>query len=101
MATTKEGEVKNKVRDILTKHNIWYFMPTTAGYGRSGTPDIICCTQGRFLAIECKKEDLQPTAIQQREMARIIKSGGQAICVNAENVANFELYIERITGAEE
>jgi hypothetical protein len=96
MATTKEGEVKAKVKEILTRLDVWHFFPAANGYGRSAIPDIICCVQGKFLAIECKKEDLQPTAIQHREMLRIIKSGGSAICINAENVGKFEEHMRKI-----
>lgn len=41
MATTPEGKVKKRVKEILDAMDAYYFMPTTAGYGRSGVPDIV------------------------------------------------------------
>ena len=54
MAQTPEGKVKDAVKKILKSLNIYYFMPATGGYGRSGVPDIVCCVKGLFVAIECK-----------------------------------------------
>ena len=87
---TKEGVVKDKVKKILDNAGVWYFFPAANGYGRSAIPDIICCVRGRFLAIECKADNLKPTALQERELGRIIANGGTGIYINAENVDQLE-----------
>jgi hypothetical protein len=51
---TPEGRVKEAVKRILKKHDIWYFMPAANGFGKVGVPDFICCWNGKFLAIETK-----------------------------------------------
>jgi hypothetical protein len=56
------------------------------GLGRSGIPDIICCFEGRFVAIECKAGKNQPTALQEREMTAIRTAKGLAFVINEENV---------------
>jgi Holliday junction resolvase len=86
MARTKEGVVKDKVKKILDNAGVWYFFPAANGYGRSAIPDIVCCVRGCFLAIECKADNLKPTALQERELNRIIANGGTGLCINAENV---------------
>jgi len=83
---TKEGKIKKRIKEVLTASDVWYCMPTTAGYGRSGVSDFICCVRGCFLAIECKADNLKPTALQERELNRIIANGGTGLCINAENV---------------
>ena len=95
---TKEGEIKQHIKKILNDLEVWYCMPTTAGFGRSGVSDFICCVNGRFLAIEAKRGDLQPTALQKRELDRISKSGGGAIVVNGANIDKFEMYMKKIIG---
>lgn len=65
---------------------VYYFFPATHGMGRSGVPDIICCTNGRFLAIECKAGGNKPTALQEREMALITAAGGTSVVINEENL---------------
>lgn len=54
MAKTPEGKVKDAVKKELNARGIWYFMPAANGFGKVGIPDIICCYQGKFLAIETK-----------------------------------------------
>jgi Holliday junction resolvase len=90
MATTPEGKVKKKVREILDKKGAYYFMPATGGFGRSGVPDFIGCINGVFFGIECKAGKGIPTALQEREIRNIIKAGGYAWVVNEENVDKLE-----------
>jgi Holliday junction resolvase len=86
MAQTPEKKVKDKVVKILKENEVYYFFPATYGMGRSGVPDIICCVNGRFLAIECKAGDNKPTVLQQRELKAIADAGGSALVVNELNV---------------
>jgi Holliday junction resolvase len=79
---TPEGKVKKQVRATLDYFGAYYFSPATGGYGRSGVPDIVACYNGRFIAIEVKAGDNQPTALQQRELAMIQKRGGVALVIN-------------------
>lgn len=61
----KEESVKDKVRKILAAEGVWYCMPTTGGYGRSGVFDFIACVEGAFLGIETKRDDKEmPTQLQ-------------------------------------
>jgi Holliday junction resolvase len=94
MATTPEGKVKKKVREILDKKGAYYFMPATGGFGRSGVPDFIGCINGVFFGIECKAGKGIPTALQEREIRNIINAGGYAWVVNEENVDNLEKTLE-------
>ena len=86
MAQTPEGKVKDAVKKILKRLNIYYFMPATGGYGRSGVPDIVCCMNGKFVDIECKAGLNQPTALQEREMKNIKDAGGVAVVINEGSV---------------
>ena len=86
MATTPEGKVKAKVKKILDTYGAYYFMPATGGYGKSGVPDIVGCYKGFFFAIECKAGKGKTTALQEKNIAQIIATGGKAIVVNEENI---------------
>jgi Holliday junction resolvase len=79
---TPEAKVKAAVVKILKKYDVYYFFPATGGYGRSGVPDIICCFQGRFIAIECKANGNVPTELQLRELNKITHAGGIAFVVD-------------------
>lgn len=96
MAQTPEKKVKSKVVDILKREGVYYFFPATHGFGRSGVPDIICCVDGNFLAIECKAGNNTPTALQEREMEAIRKAGGTAMVVNETNITAVSAQLARI-----
>jgi Holliday junction resolvase len=85
MASTPEKKVKDKVVGILKEEEVYYFFPATHGFGRSGVPDIVCCVNGHFLAIEVKAGTNKPTALQVREIEAIRRSNGVAVVANDEN----------------
>ena len=87
---TPEGLVKRRVRLILDRHEVYYFFPPANGYGRTGIPDVICCVNGYFIGIECKAGKNTPTALQSREIDKIVAAGGVAMVVNEENLEVLE-----------
>lgn len=86
MATTPEAKVKAKVVAILKAHDVYYFYPVTGGYGASGVPDIVGCYHGDFFAIECKAGKNIPTALQERNLAKIKSAGGYTLVINEDNI---------------
>jgi len=96
MAVTPEKKVKDKVVKILKEFGVYYFFPATYGFGRSGVPDIVCCLEGNFFAIECKAGKNKPTALQEREMEAIRKTKGVALVVNEENIEHVRILIEEM-----
>jgi len=94
--TTPESKVKKAVSKILDAHEIYYFYPSTHGYGRSGVPDIIACHNSIFLAIECKAAKGKTTALQDREIKRIRQSGGWAFVINETNINELTEYLNGI-----
>ena len=86
---TPEGKVKAQVKKILDAYKsplVYYFMPTTGGYGRSGIPDFVGCVYGNFFAIECKAGKGKTTALQDRELARIHNAYGISLVINEINM---------------
>jgi Holliday junction resolvase len=91
--STPEKKVKEAIKRVLKKYNVYYIMPATGGYGRSGVPDFICCADGKFLAIEAKADGNKLTLLQAKEIASIQEAGGFALVINEENVDTLELHI--------
>jgi Holliday junction resolvase len=90
---TPEKKVKAKVVEILKGFGAYYFYASTGGYGASGVPDIICCYQKRFLAIECKAGKGKTTALQEKNIAQIIAQGGLAMVVNEDNIEDVRTFM--------
>jgi Holliday junction resolvase len=86
MAMTPEAKVKKRVKAILDEQQVYHFSPMQNGMGRAGIPDIVACHGGRFIGIECKAGDNKPTALQERELNRILEAGGEAFVINEENI---------------
>jgi Holliday junction resolvase len=86
MAMTPEAKVKKKVVAVLKELGAYYFYPVTGGYGQSGVPDIVGCYQGSFFGIECKAGKNKPTALQEKNLRDIAKSGGIALVINEDNI---------------
>ena len=93
---TPEGKVKKQVKKILDDVGAYHFSPMTAGYGRSGVPDIIACVKGRFIGIECKAGKNEPTLLQKHNMKLINQSGGLSIVVNEGNIESLLTLVKEI-----
>jgi hypothetical protein len=97
MAMTPEAKVKKQVKDVLDAfchdNKGYYFYPAANGYGRQGIPDVICCIQGRFVAIECKAGRGVTTPLQDRELVRIRHAGGVTFLINESNIDTLHAYL--------
>lgn len=61
-----------------------------------GTPDLLCCVAGLFVALEIKSEGGKLTALQSYKLQAIIDAGGVGIEVNPTNFEVFKELIEEI-----
>lgn len=53
-------------------------------FGKRGTPDVLCCYKGRFVAFELKRTAKdKPTDIQQRRIKQIKRAGGIALAISS------------------
>lgn len=86
MASTPEGRVKDRIKALLKRHNVYYAMPIGTGFGNSGVPDFLCCVAGHFLAIEAKAGKGVPTALQKKNLAEIEYAGGFSMVVREDNI---------------
>ena len=81
-----EGYDKADIKNYLDSIGVWHFSPYMAGFGKAGVPDIICCIDGVFCAIEVKREGKEPTPIQQRRIEELEAAGGIAFWGTAKKV---------------
>ena len=96
MADTPEKKVKKEVEKILKEFGVYYFFPTTGGYGRSGIHDVIGCYKGRFIAIECKAGNNVLTALQRREDGRVQDAGGVSVVITEVTLNLLRGYLKLI-----
>jgi pantoate kinase len=96
MASTPEALVKKRIRKILDTTSTYYAMPIGTGYGNSGVPDFLCCTNGNFLAIEAKAGKGKTTALQDAHLDRIRDAGGTAVVINEQNIDQLPDMLEKL-----
>ena len=99
MAQTPEGKVKDKIKVILKRHDVYYAMPIGTGFGNAGVPDFLCCVppNGVFLAIEAKAGKGKTTALQDKHIDAILERGGEALVVNEDDFIKLENFLKQVT----
>lgn len=81
------GRIRERNKDafVFKKHG--------GAYGPSGIPDIICCYNGRFMALEVKQPGRKATEIQAHTIDSIRRAGG--IAGVATDVSEADGYIDQ------
>jgi hypothetical protein len=75
---TPEGRIKARLKAMLKRLGVWYYMPGNNGFGTSGIPDVIAIVCGRFVGIEVKSGPTKkPTALQLKCASDIQAAGGK------------------------
>lgn len=82
MPATPESKVKAKVHAALKAAGAYAVNYIGGQYAANGTPDILACLHGRFVAIEAKAGKNKPTALQIQALRKIDAAGGLALVIN-------------------
>ena len=92
MSLTPEGKVKTWLDKQLKKRypNIWFYKAPGGRFGKAGTPDVLCCIDGHFVAIEVKAIGGTVTLKQSIEQDLIRKAGGMAVTIYGKAEEVFE-----------
>lgn len=99
MADTKEAAVKKRIKALLA--DVHVNTPTTAGFGKSGQLDFVCCIEGVYVAIEAKSIHSPygkngPTQLQWDEIDNIGKNGGIAMCIDESNIDTLRKFLHHM-----
>jgi hypothetical protein len=110
---TPESKVKAKIHAILKERGAYAVNYIGGISANNGTPDILACLQGRFIAIEAKAGKNKPTDLQTLNLKRIDEAGGLALVINEENLpllrdildaphprSNYQLFARPLTEAD-
>lgn len=74
----KESVLQSKIMKWLESQGAWVAKYPGGRYAKNGTPDILCCLDGRFYAFEVKVGNNKPSKIQEFQMQMIKAAGGVA-----------------------
>lgn len=96
MAATPEAKVKKKIHATLKEHGAYAVNYIGGLHANNGTPDILACYKGRFIAIEAKAGKNKPTDLQTSNLRTIDEAGGLALVINETNVDTLSAYLKNI-----
>ncbi|RKD25230.1 VRR-NUC domain-containing protein [Caminicella sporogenes DSM 14501] len=92
-----EKQFQGKVIKFLkSQPNTWFFKVFGGGYQRAGIPDLICCINGVFIAIELKGDNGKPTEIQKMNIRNINAAGGIGVILYPEGFKKFKKLIKEV-----
>ena len=77
----QEKQFENKIKRYLKERGCYCVKYHGNYFSENGTPDILACVNGYFLAIEVKAENGHPSELQLVKVNAIRKAGGFAYIV--------------------
>lgn len=93
----QEKQFEEKVKRFLTDQGTWFIKYWGGGlYTKDGIPDLLVCSFGRFVAVELKAHNGEPTDLQLRALHEIDKAGGAAILLYPDDLPIFRQLMQRM-----
>ena len=79
----KESTLQRKIISLLREQGAYVFKAVGSPLQQRGTPDLLICWRGRFIALELKRPGEKASLLQEHEMERIMLAGGKAEVVTS------------------
>lgn len=88
MASEKTFE--NKIKLYLKSIGAYFIKTHGDRFSKIGTPDILACVNGHFVAVEVKAEKGKPSELQLYHIEQIKKSGGYGVILYPKDFDKFK-----------
>lgn len=89
-----EAKVKKRIKQLLDKHEWFWWMPPMNGFGKVGVSDFNSLRKSVFLAVEAKHGGNKPTTQQKAYLESIIAEHGIGLVVDEKTLPLFERWLE-------
>ena len=86
----QEKIFENKIKSYLKSIGAYFIKTHGDRFSKVGTPDIIACVNGRFVAIEVKAENGKPSELQLYHLEQIRKAGGVGYLLYPKDFEKFK-----------
>lgn len=86
----REKSFENKIKDFLDSIGAVWYKQFGCSYTKAGTPDLLCCVNGRFVAVEVKAEKGRPSPLQLYNINKIRKAGGAVYLLYPKDFEEFK-----------
>ena len=85
-----EKNFENKIKAYLKSIGAYFIKTHGDRFSKVGTPDIIACIKGKFVAIEVKAENGKPSELQHYHIQQINNAGGYAVILYPKDFEQFK-----------
>lgn len=92
----QEKNYEQKIKRFLDDEGAWWVKFFANSYTRSGVPDLLCCINGYFVAVEVKAPKGKPTALQIHNCTEIRVAGGFAFILYPSGFEEFKRFIKKL-----
>ena len=92
----QEKSFENKIKDFLQKENVWFVKFFANAFTKKGIPDLLCCVNGFFVAVEVKAENGKPSDLQKWNIDKIRNCKGIAIILYPKQFESFKRLIKML-----
>lgn len=96
MTMAQEKNFENKIKAYLKSIGAYFIKTHGDRFSRVGTPDIIACINGHFVAVEVKAENGKPSDLQLYHIKQIKESGGYAVILYPKDFEQFKKDVQNI-----
>lgn len=90
----QEKAFETKIKRFLDDEGAWWVKFFANSYTRSGVPDLLCCVNGHFVAVEVKAPKGKPTALQIHNCTEIRIAGGFAFILYPSGFETFKQFVK-------
>ena len=92
----QEKNFENKIKSYLKSIGAYFIKTHGDRFSKVGTPDIIACVNGYFVAVEVKAENGKPSDLQLYHLEQIRKAGGYSFLLYPKDFEDFKNYCENL-----
>lgn len=92
----QEKSFENKIKAYLKEIDAYFIKTHGDRFSRVGTPDIIACVNGHFVAVEVKAANGKPSDLQLYHIKEIKESGGYGIILYPKDFDSFKKDVENL-----
>ena len=91
-----EKNFENKIKAYLKSIGAYFIKTHGDRFSRVGTPDIIACVNGHFVAVEVKAENGKPSDLQLYHLDEIRKADGYGVILYQKDFEDFQKFCENL-----
>ena len=91
-----EKNFENKIKAYLKSIGAYFIKTHGDRFSRVGTPDIIACVNGHFVAVEVKAENGKPSDLQLYHLDEIRKADGYGVIRYPKDFEDFKKFCENL-----